>query len=557
MFGYRSFKLAATRLVVGIQSVWTRIGGMGVGSRMRTLLPGSRLDYEKEAGDLWQNSLVAIVLKWVGDNYPKPKMRVCQLKADGTTKPLARHPVVDLVRKPNPFYTGRVLAKIIALSILTDGNAYVVKIRNGIKRPVQLWWVPHWMMQPVWDQGEGAAFIRAYQFIRDYEIIEIPAADVIHFRDGLDPRNDRLGLAAVKAQVREICTDNEASGYTASILRNAGVPGLVAMPKGATRIDKGQGDRLRDKVRDALTGDMRGDTMVMLTGEMEIKTLGFSPEEMRLDKLPAKAEARVCASLGVSPMVVGLSDPNKTYSNLAEANSAGWRHCIVPLQDLVAETLRYQLLNEFGDPETLTIEFDYSEVEALQEDLKALHDRVREDWKANLISQNEARDQIGFEPDPDGDKFLFQLTMVSAEDGTDDEDGTDSSTTSDPANPNPALPADGVVADTALNGAQITSLLAIAEAVAAETLPADTAAGLIEASFPGIDPDQIARILGPLAGFKPAAPAPAPTKPGQPTPTPPDAKEPTDDVESDPDDEDDGSNDDGPDHHPNIDDDDD
>jgi phage portal protein BeeE len=192
-----------------------------------------------------------------------------------------------------------------------------------------------------------------------------------------------------------------------------GVPGLVCIPKNGARITKEQADRMKERIKDNLTSDNRGETMVQLSGDVEIIKLGMSPEEMRLDRLPLRAEARITAAIGVSPMVLGLPDPNKTYSNYNEANTAAWRHCIVPMQDLVAEALTYQLLNEFDDETKHLVEWDYTHVEALQEDLGKKHDRVREDWKANIITQNEARDELGYEPDPDGDRFFYELTALN------------------------------------------------------------------------------------------------------------------------------------------------
>jgi HK97 family phage portal protein len=421
---FSAVKFAVATIARSMGSVWTRMGGQGLGSRLRYLVPGSRVDYEREAGNLWQNSIVAIALKWLGDNYPKPIMRVSAIGRDGRYRPLPRHKVCDLMKRPNPFYTGRVLSKAIALSLVTDGNAFVVKIRNAIGQPVQLWWVPHWWIQPVWDSYEGAPYIRAYQFLRDYEIYEIPYHDVIHIRDGLDPWNDRLGLAALKSQVREVVADNEQAGYTVSILRNMGVPGLVAIPKNGARMTSEQANRLKERIRDNLTGDSRGETMVQLTGDVEIVQLGHSPEEMRLDKLPARSEARICAAIGVSPMVLGMPDPNKTYSNYKEANTAAWRHCIVPMQDLVAEALTYGLLNEFDDPERNIVEYDYTHVEALQEDLGEKHDRVRKDFAGNLITQNEGRDELGYEPLPDGDRLWYEITAVNKPDTDPVEDDT-------------------------------------------------------------------------------------------------------------------------------------
>lgn len=55
------------------------------------------------------------------------------------------------------------------------------------------------------------------------------------------------------------------------------------------------------------------------------------------------------------------------------------------------------------------------------------------------------------------------------------------------------------VADTALNGAQVSSLLEILTAVSSGTMPPDTARGVILAAFPSFDDARVAAMLAPLA----------------------------------------------------------
>ena len=63
-----------------------------------------------------------------------------------------------------------------------------------------------------------------------------------------------------------------------------------------------------------------------------------------------------------------------------------------------------------------------------------------------------------------------------------------------------------VVADTALNGAQVASLVSVIQAVVAGQMPTDTAKAAISAAFPALDEKAIADIVNPLSGFKPQAP---------------------------------------------------
>jgi phage gp29-like protein len=70
----------------------------------------------------------------------------------------------------------------------------------------------------------------------------------------------------------------------------------------------------------------------------------------------------------------------------------------------------------------------------------------------------------------------------------------------------PAIPASGGSADvqsTALNGAQVTSLVDLAAEVAQGTLPIETARAIAAAAFPLVKKEEINRIFDPLSGFNP------------------------------------------------------
>ena len=65
--------------------------------------------------------------------------------------------MLDLLENPNPYYSGIALWQGTLLSYTINGNAYWLKIRNGIGRVMELWWVPHWMMDPKADAGSDPA----------------------------------------------------------------------------------------------------------------------------------------------------------------------------------------------------------------------------------------------------------------------------------------------------------------------------------------------------------------------------------------------------------------
>lgn len=406
---------ALTRVFGGL---WSRYGGWGW-SKIRLFLPSSRFDWEREAADTWMNSVVALCLAWLGDRFPRPLVKVSKVTRKGDYQPVGRHAVTDLWQKPNRFYSRRTLEKAVGLSLKVDGNAYIYKVRDNGGKVRELWWVPHFRILPTWP-SDGSKYIDGYRVWLDTAIYHLPVEDIIHIRDGIDPRNERLGLAALRACLREVCTVNFESGFTAALMKNSGVPGYAIVPDGENvRPGAGAATEIKEKFVENFGGDRTGEPIVM-AGRYKLVELGFSPEKLALDKLPQNAISRIAAAIGVAPMSVGLPDPGKTYSNLAEANRTSWG-TVVAIQELVGEALRWQLLPEpiatdagltspGCNPHEYVIEYDYSNIQELQESLDAIATRVRENFKADVIRRNEAREELGYEPDPiAGDLYFGEI----------------------------------------------------------------------------------------------------------------------------------------------------
>lgn len=412
---------ALTRVFGGL---WSRYGGWGW-SRIRLFLPSSRFDWEREAGDFWMNSVVALAISWLGDRFPRPLIRVAKVNRKGEYLPVGRHAATDLWQRPNPFYGRRTLEKAVGLSLKCDGNAYIYKVRDRGGRVRELWWIPHYRCLPTWP-SDGSEYIDGYRVWLDTAVYHLPKEDVIHIRDGIDPRNERLGLAALRANLREVCTVNFESGFTASLMKNSGVPGYAIVPDGdgdGPRPSPAAAKEIKETFVENFSNDRTGEPIVM-AGRYKLIELGFSPEKLRLKELPEAAIGRIAAAIGVAPMSLGLPDPGKTYSNLAEANRTSWG-TIVAVQELVGEALRWQLLpeaiaTEAGlsspgvNPHEYVVEYDYTNIQELQEALDAIAARVRENFKADLITRNEGREELGYEKVGDGDVFFSEIQQGAA-----------------------------------------------------------------------------------------------------------------------------------------------
>jgi HK97 family phage portal protein len=409
---------------------FSRYGGIGGYTylddnfRINTSWPflrNTQIDYRQEVGDLTQSSLVMAALNWAGRTLPQAMFRVYDLRGD-SPQPLPKHPLHWRLRRPNPYFSGARMWKASAMSWILSGNVYWFKARNGM-RVKELWWLPHWMVTPKRESKDD--FVSYYEYRVDGVPSYLDPADVIHFRDGVDPADDMLGCSPIRALLREVFTDNEYSQYSALMARNSGVPPFGVIPKAqpGIRIDT---QKIKDEVMRKVGGDERGKPVVF-TGEVEVVKFGFSPRDMNLDMLRRVPEERLAGVLGIPAVVLGFGAglERGTHENFAQAIEMAYEGFAVPLWEYFADELTAQLLPDYdsptkGDEPTREVRADYSKVRALQEDQDALHKRLDESFHAGWLKRSEARAMAGLPVDAAiDDVYYLDITMSAGNPGND------------------------------------------------------------------------------------------------------------------------------------------
>lgn len=377
------------------------------------LSTAGRVDYRREVGDTYGHSTVMAPLLWVGRNFPEAPPRVLAVLDDGQLEPIVRHPMVSLLRNPNGFYSGPVMWTATVMDYQAGGNAYWIKIRDRQRRLAELWWVPSWMIRPD-GPTDGSAYLTHYVYSPGGQAFDVPVGDVVHFRFGLDPNDPRLGLSPLGSVIREMYTDQEAAAFTAALMRNMGVPGLLITPEQGM-IDGPEADRVKRYVQAHFTGDRRGETLVM-GAPTKVEHFGFSPEQLTLTNLRRIPEERVSAVLGVPAVVAGLGAglDRSTFTNMAEAREMAWESNLAPSQRFIAEDLRLQLLPEFeADPDAFEVDFDLSRVRVLAEDRDAHARRVTAIVNGGLASLAEGRRDLGLRVGPEHEVFYRPGNVVA------------------------------------------------------------------------------------------------------------------------------------------------
>lgn len=379
------------------------------------LMRRTRFDYRKEVGDCLDASVVMAPVQWAQRALPEAELKVSRKKRDGTVDEVADHSMLALIQKPNPYYGDIVLWWGYVLSMLLDGNAYWMIVRNRLGRPAELWYIPHWMMEPKWP-ADGSVFISHYLYSPGggAASMEIDPADVVHFRHGINPRNPRKGLAPIDPVLREIFMDLESSNFVSALLRNMGAPGIVISPKGGAMPNPADVEATSAYVSAQFSGDGRGRPLV-LGAPTEVSQFGFNPQVMDTGGARDVAEERVCAAIGIPAAVVGFGaglQQTKVGATMEQLSKQAWENGVLPLCRLAADELKRSLLPQFGNADGLDVFFDTSNVPAMQEDQDKKTTRWRELFEAGMVQLYEARTELGIDADDSHRFYLRKISMI-------------------------------------------------------------------------------------------------------------------------------------------------
>jgi phage portal protein BeeE len=405
--------------------------GLVMGTGLRYVPPGSQFDYQREAGDLRRNSVVAICVQWLTRQILQAEWAIGTKNGEGEWEEAEGHPAKPLLERCNPFWPGRQTWQGVLADYVVYGNAYLYKNRqaNGGGLPMELYWLPATNVTI-----HAARDPKAPNPIQQYEYnggIGTQAfydpTEVIHVRDVPDPDNPIVGIGKVQFQIRNAASMNAGERYQSSILRNPSTGKVISPKVSVENVMRGEApdeNAIRGvltSIRKQLGGENAGG-IAAVNLPIELLEANPSPEDMLLDRILDRPEAMIVAALGLNTMVLGLpsSRDTRTYANLAEARRDAWQHGVVPIQDDLAAAITHQLLRDFGDP-AYECWFDNDDVEAMKEDADARAVRAQGLFQVTLGTRNECRQIANMDPmdGPDGDLFYGQSLAADVQQATD------------------------------------------------------------------------------------------------------------------------------------------
>ena len=348
-----------------------------------------------------RNELVYACLNELATSAPEAPYKIYKKSAKGLQE-MKNHPIRQLVTNPNPHMSEFEYWEIIILHMYIAGNSFVEKVRSRSGKVVELW-----PLRPdrikIYTDGR---LVTHYGYTTEQgKEYTIPKEDMIHFKFS-NPADNYFGLPPMKAAVRAIASDNEATDYVTAMLQNSAVPPAIITV--SERVEEATANRLAAKWKQKYGGKRRGEPVILQAG-MDVKTLSNTMRDMEFPDIRTISESRICAVFGVPPILVGANVglQRSTFSNYGEARKSFWQETVAPLHRRLSDRLTKELAEDFNS-ENIEGRFDTSRVSALQEVRDAKWDRAIQAYQAGLIKLNEARLEADLDPTDDGDRFYHE-----------------------------------------------------------------------------------------------------------------------------------------------------
>ncbi|HEY8353576.1 MAG TPA: phage portal protein, partial [Methylophilaceae bacterium] len=264
---------------------------------------------ELKRGDLTCYPALFACLSLISEDIGTMPFVLKERGADGIWRP-ATNPAYDpVLRKPNGFQTDQQFREQWVLSLLLDGNTYVLKERDARGVVARMYILDPSRVTPMVSEM-GRVFYRiAYTNAQNLlpqqygaEEITVPASEVIHHRINC--------LHHPLIGVPPLCAATLAAGKNFKILRNssaffgnnASPGGLITAPAGLT---EEEADAIQASFNEKYAGENSG-RIAVIGADLKFTPFAFKAADSQLVEQLRYSDEQICQPFGIPPFKIGI-----------------------------------------------------------------------------------------------------------------------------------------------------------------------------------------------------------------------------------------------------------
>jgi HK97 family phage portal protein len=320
--------------------------------------------------------------------------------ADNRDVQIEQAPVLDLLKRPNPWMGEKDFFAQFIQYLQLSGNTYV-RSAGPISgsNPKELYLLrPDRIEILNGDCGMGGICPDEYDgLIYEYTCGKAKERiDLRHFHHTRlwNPLCDLYGLSPLQPASSSIDQLNEALQWNVSLLKNSASPSGVLSSDG--NLSDEQISRLKEQMDVKYQGVWNSGRPMLLEGGLTFSQMGMSPRDMDWIKGTQLATKNICLALGIDPSLMGDSD-SKTFANYRDAERSFYINTVIPLLEKIRDDfLNRWLLPRFNMGDNVYFQYSVEAIEVLSDSRTEVFNRMIDGVKAGIITVNEAREELGY-----------------------------------------------------------------------------------------------------------------------------------------------------------------
>jgi len=374
-----------------------------------------------------ENAIVYRCINEIANNASRVKINLFRGDAE-----VDNHPLLDLLYNPSPTQSQVEWFQGLYSYLLISGNNYMLSVGGDNTPPTELYNLrPDRIKIQTGQRAMPTAYdyIISGQTVERYEVDQATGDSKIKHIKMFNPLDDYYGMSPIQASSVDIDQHNLANKHNVNLLQNGARPSgaVIFNPKdetgGNVQLSENQRSQLQSDINSRFSGTNNAGRPMLLEGDFDWKEMGLSPKDMDFIQLKNMSAKDIALVYGVPSQLIGIPD-SQTYSNFAEAKLALYNETIIPLLDKIQGDLNEWLVPQFND-EALELRYDIDSIPAMAEQRRRVFESVTAGVKDGILTRNEAREQLGYEPIDGADSLMVPANLMPlniASEETDEED---------------------------------------------------------------------------------------------------------------------------------------
>lgn len=360
------------------------------------------------------------------------------------------HPLMQLLRRPNPKMTKEEMLEAVFTSRMIAGESFLLPFTGTSAQPLELWWtMPNrWHCVPGEDGLVQSWIYKTGKGERPFPMdVQEGTVKPVLFWKTHNPTDEWRGLGELGSAKLQLMQTNGASRWNANLIKNnMRPPGVLSYEPSdgmGKTLGRSQRQSVENEIRTKLSGPGGAGSSLVLDGGWKWQEMSVSPKDLDWLSGQQYADRTICFVLGYPPIMLGIPG-DSTYKNYSEARTSFYQDTCIPLLKSLLSYLNEELVPAFGDDIRLVVDED--NIDALTEKRNEMWDRVE---KSTILTINEKRERVGLDPieSPLADQVWVPTSLTPLDEALTDPEAEIDPETGKPKDPKEVDPEDDAAED--------------------------------------------------------------------------------------------------------------